>query len=75
MIQHKPQSSYDILRGRFNYTTEKWWVRILLCLITATFWLLVTYLLKEGVIVGFLLKKLKALPWSSIPTSFNERSP
>lgn len=65
MAQHKHQSVYDILRGRFCFTDEKWWVRILLVLMTVIFWLVVAYCLKEAIIVKLiLLLKKKRLPLS-----------
>ncbi|OQP51920.1 hypothetical protein [Niastella populi] len=55
MPQQKQPSIYD-LRGKFQFTTEKLWFRLVIYVVTAIFWLGVVYALREWSIPALALK-------------------
>lgn len=54
----KEASVYDLLKGRLKFTDESPWVRIVVYLITALFFIGACWILKSSAIFAFLTKKI-----------------
>jgi hypothetical protein len=51
-------SVYELLRGKLTFSDEPQWVRVLLYLITAVFFIVLFWILKESALFAFITRKL-----------------
>jgi len=65
----KDASVYDLLKGRLKFTDESQWVRIVLYLITALFFIGACWILKGSAIIAFLAKKFHD-KWQTVSKFF-----
>ena len=70
----KQPSGYDFLRGRYYFTNEQWWLKLLLGMITVSFWVLIAYILRDALIVGFLVNKIAGFSFERLIRFFNRHS-
>ena len=66
----KGVSVYELLKGKLKFTNEPQWVRIVLYLITALFFIGAVWLLKGSAIFAFLTRKASE-KWHEVRRLFN----